>query len=114
MRPSHVRLFDHGPVQVPRVTGKPDDLRRNFGPDRRGSPVTRGSKPRPPAAYAAAFAQVQEGWHAGNSYEVNLTYRVERNSDLAPAAAYLRLRELNPAPYAGFLQHDVTGTRPGC
>jgi para-aminobenzoate synthetase len=24
-------------------------------------------------------------------------------------AAYLRLRELNPAPYAGFLQHDVAG-----
>jgi para-aminobenzoate synthetase len=39
----------------------------------------------------------------------NLTYRVERTSDLAPAAAYLRLRELNPAPYAGFLQHDVRG-----
>ena len=62
-----------------------------------------------PADYALAFEQVQEHLHAGNSYEVNLTYRVETTSDLAPAAAYLRLRELNPAPYAGFLQHDVTG-----
>ena len=26
-------------------------------------------------------------------------------------AAYLRLRELNPAPYAGFVQHDVPGAR---
>ena len=53
------------------------------------------------------FTQVQEALHAGNSYEVNLTYRLDAESDLDPVAAYLRLRELNPAPYAGFLQHDV-------
>ncbi len=107
MRPSHVRLFDHGPVQ--------------------GSPGTRGSltisgevsaqivrdtrvpgyPDSPPATYTAAFTQVQEALHAGNSYEVNLTYRLDAASDLDPVAAYLRLRELNPAPYAGFLQHDV-------
>ena len=49
--------------------------------------------------------------HAGNSYEVNLTYRLDAESELDPVAAYLRLRELNPAPYAGFLQHDVDGAR---
>ena len=61
--------------------------------------------------YAAAFARVQEQLHAGNSYEVNLTYRVAADCELDPATAYLRLRELNPAPYAGFLQHDVPGAR---
>jgi para-aminobenzoate synthetase len=64
-----------------------------------------------PSQYAEAFAQVQEQLHAGNSYEVNLTYRVDADSELDPVAAYLRLRELNPAPYAGFLQHDVDGAR---
>jgi len=64
-----------------------------------------------PAPYAAAFAEVQEQLHAGNTYEVNLTYRVETASDTDPVTAYLRLRELNPAPYAGFLQHDVPGAR---
>ena len=42
---------------------------------------------------------------------MNQTYRLETASDLDPAAAYLRLRTLNPAPYAGFLQHDLPGHR---
>ena len=58
-----------------------------------------------------AFARVQDHLHAGNSYEVNLTYRLEQDSPLTPVEAYLRLRELNPAPYAGFLQHDLPGAR---
>jgi para-aminobenzoate synthetase len=65
----------------------------------------------PPAEYVDAFARVQEHLHAGNSYEVNLTHRLSRRSDLDPVTAYLRLRELNPAPYSGFLQHDVDGAR---
>ena len=64
-----------------------------------------------PDEYAAAFARVQEHLHAGNSYEVNLTHRLARVADLDPVTAYLRLRELNPAPYSGFLQHDVDGAR---
>lgn len=59
-----------------------------------------------PQWYAEEFARVQEQLLAGNSYEVNLTHRVALASDLDPVAAYLRLRELNPAPYAGFLQHE--------
>ena len=66
--------------------------------------------PEPTAAphdYAAAFAEVQRELHAGNSYEVNLTYREQIDSDVDPVTAYLRLRELNPAPYAGFLKHGA-------
>jgi para-aminobenzoate synthetase len=59
------------------------------------------------AAYDAAFAEVQRRLHAGDSYEVNLTYRTQTTATLDPVSAYLRLRRLNPAPYAGFLQHDV-------
>jgi para-aminobenzoate synthetase len=63
------------------------------------------------AAYAAAFAIVQEHLRAGDSYEVNLTYRVEVPDQADPVSAYLALRRRNPAPYAGFLQHDVPGAR---
>ncbi|THJ08271.1 anthranilate synthase component I family protein [Nocardioides sp.] len=64
-----------------------------------------------PDDYAKAFATVQQHLHAGNSYEVNLTYRTRATSPVDPLDAYLRLRAINPAPYAGFLQHDVGGAR---
>ena len=96
MRPSHVRLFEHPPSNpVVEVRGAPGT----------GVGVT------VPSAYATAFDQVQHHLRAGNSYEVNLTYRVAAETGAEPVATYLRLRELNPAPYAGFLQHDVPGAR---
>ena len=94
LRPSHIREYDH-PVLAPAATGS--------------SPSTDPADT--PADYASAFGQVQEHLLAGNSYEVNLTYRLRTPSTLSPASAYLRLRAMNPAPYAGFLQHDVDGAR---
>ena len=95
MRARNVRLFDHeapGPPMVEEGASAP-------------------ASTLPPLAYADAFSRVQDHLHAGNSYEVNLTYRLEQPSPLSPVEAYLRLRELNPAPYAGFLQHDLPGAR---
>jgi para-aminobenzoate synthetase len=63
-------------------------------------------------AYADAFVAVQDRLHAGDSYEVNLTYRVTVDDPVDPIAAYLGLRRRSPAPYAGLLQHDVAGA-PG-
>jgi para-aminobenzoate synthetase len=57
-------------------------------------------------AYAEAFEEVQRQLRLGNSYEVNLTYREQVESDVDPVSAYLRLRTINPAPYSGFLQHQ--------
>ena len=69
----------------------------------------RASKHAPPVPdwYADAFAAVQAELRAGNSYEVNLTYRLEAEGG-DPVSTYLRLRERNPAPYAGYLQHQGT------
>jgi len=89
MRARHVEVVEH-PEVAPEAAAR------------------EGSGPSPeaaPADYIAAFDLVQEHMHAGNSYEVNLTYRVAVQADLDPITAYLRLRDLNPAPYAGFLQH---------
>jgi len=62
-----------------------------------------------PSWYADAFAEVQEQLRAGNSYEVNLTYREEVASRREPVQIYERLRSADPAPYAGILRHRVGG-----
>lgn len=61
-----------------------------------------------PRWYADAFAEVQEQLHAGNSYEVNLTYRAGEESAREPVEIYGRLRSSDPAPYAGVLRHGDT------
>ncbi|WP_122819048.1 anthranilate synthase component I family protein [Nocardioides pantholopis] len=99
MRPSRVRV-----VEVP-LLGQSSGFSGSAMPENPGDP-------RPPTpTYRAAFDRVQEHLHAGASYEVNLTHRVTRAVDRDPVATYLRLRELNPAPYAGFVQHDVPGAQ---
>ncbi|HYH73929.1 MAG TPA: anthranilate synthase component I family protein [Nocardioides sp.] len=107
MRPRAVRVFEHAVapnhlLKSPHVRGV-----RHL----EGVATASRSRTRPPGPYAAAFAAVQEHLRAGNSYEVNLTHRLTREADLDPVTAYLRLRELNPAPYSGFLQHDVDDAR---
>ncbi len=101
MRPSSVRFLDHG------LLGDLPDFSGTAAAEKSGNPRFTGDSV--PGWYAAGFAEVQERLHAGDTYEVNLTHRVEVASDLAPLAVYRRLRALNPAPYAGFLQHDVPG-----
>ena len=102
MRARNVRVFEHGAglSESPADRGLPH-VSGVATPDTCATPLT--------SAYADAFADVQEQLRAGNSYEVNLTYRLTRDEPISPAEAYVRLRELNPAPYAGFLQHDVGG-----
>ncbi len=94
MRPSRVRLVDHPPARARAATDP-------------GRPTAPGPDEAVPDAYADRFARVQERLRAGDSYEVNLTHRLHVDAGVDPVAAYRRLRSLNPAPYAGFLQHDA-------
>ena len=97
MRARHVKVFAHEPRPCTRAAG--------------GQPTSIPFTEADERAYRAAFDQVQTQLRAGHSYEVNLTYRLEAQSRVNPVTAYQRLRQLNPAPYAGCLQHDVPGAR---
>jgi para-aminobenzoate synthetase len=92
MRARNMRIIEHEPVDGERHLGAHEV------PPRAATGATSSS--------LEGFRRVREELHAGNSYEVNLTYRRTVESKLDPVTAYLRLRELNPAPYAGFLQHQ--------
>ncbi|MEQ4547567.1 MAG: hypothetical protein ABN484_07785, partial [Nocardioides kribbensis] len=100
MRPSHLRLFDHPePAAVPTASapapsappvtpvGPDPHLSADAWVDRCGFRQPAGeARGGPTPAYRAAFDRLQEHLHAGNTYEVNLTHRLEAASDLDPAA----------------------------
>nr|WP_246322161.1 anthranilate synthase component I family protein [Nocardioides panzhihuensis] len=112
MRPSHIRLFEHDPVGLdtppPSGSGGSTDG-GSAGRAARPPAAERVETNTVSAAYAQAFAQIQEALRAGDTYEANLTYRTAVHTAADPVETYLRLRSINPAPYAGFLQHDVAG-----
>ncbi len=108
MRSPRRLVFDHDPG--PSETVPADEV---SGPGRpaRGplDTATQGNvRTGPPSRslYAGWFARVQEQLRLGNTYEVNLTYRETVDAEVDPVDAYLRLREVNPAPYAAYLQHE--------
>ena len=56
-----------------------------------------------PDSYAAAFSKVRDYLQSGDCYQVNLAQRFSAKAEGDAFGAYLRLRSLNPAPYAAFL-----------
>jgi para-aminobenzoate synthetase component 1 len=54
------------------------------------------------AAYLATVRQAIEYTHAGDCFQVNLAQRLLYPATLPPLELYRRLRERNPAPFAGY------------
>jgi len=55
------------------------------------------------ADYKAAFARVHDYLRAGDCYQVNLAQRFEVAAQGDPWSAFRRLRAINPAPFAAYL-----------
>ncbi|WP_095500341.1 aminodeoxychorismate synthase component I [Paraferrimonas haliotis] len=56
--------------------------------------------------YVQAFEQVQAYLHSGDCYQINLTQRFDMGYAGDEYQAYLKLREHNQAPFAGFMRLD--------
>jgi para-aminobenzoate synthetase component 1 len=91
------RTFARWPELVERLHSREAAARQPFRVlSRPASGVSR-------AEYAAAFARVQQHIRRGDCYQVNLTQRFSARAEGDAWHAYLRLREINPAPFAAFL-----------
>lgn len=82
-----------------------EPLPREAGPASDGSLTRNFTKPQ----YLQALRAVKEYIAAGDIYQANLTQRFDTNLRVSPWELYLRLREINPAPFAAYL--DLGGAR---
>lgn len=57
-------------------------------------------------AYLEAVQKVREYIAAGDVFQVNLSQRFETELTVTPYELYRRLREINPAPFASYLNFD--------
>ncbi len=57
-----------------------------------------------PSAYRCKIRDCLDHLAAGDSYQICLTSEFSADFELAPYDAYLRLRDLNPAPHAAYLR----------
>ena len=59
-----------------------------------------------PKAYIEAVDRVREYIAAGDVFQVNLSQRFETDLTIPPYELYRRLRQINPAPFASYLNFD--------
>jgi para-aminobenzoate synthetase component 1 len=91
------RTFAEWPRLVARLSAEPPPPPAPFRV--RTRPVSNLDR----GAYAAAFHAVKEHVRRGDCYQVNLTQRFSAQADGDAWHAYVRLREINPAPFAAYL-----------
>ncbi|HXS80980.1 MAG TPA: aminodeoxychorismate synthase component I [Gammaproteobacteria bacterium] len=91
------RTFAEWPRLVARLSAEPPPSPAPFRV--RTRPVSNLDR----GAYAAAFHAVQDHIRRGDCYQVNLTQRFEAEAEGDAWHAYVRLREINPAPFAAYL-----------
>lgn len=60
------------------------------------------------ASYTQAFKRLKAYIEQGDLYQMNLTHRLQMPLDEDPLQLYLRLRAINPAPFAAFLSFGDT------
>ena len=101
--------FDHGSGTAEVLAGDEDevaarlegDLVLNQHKPSRGGPVSRHPER---TAYEDAVRRIQEHIRTGDAFQVVLSQRAERPTDVTPLQLYRALRRVNPSPYLFLLE----------
>ena len=97
--------------RLTRARERLDEFKRRLGGLRPGPPTAATTSMSPPQvtgnftrdAYLAAVERARRYIIAGDIFEVNLSQRFEVDLAVAPPVLYDRLRRINPAPFAAYL-----------
>jgi para-aminobenzoate synthetase component 1 len=100
------RLVSHG--RDPRTLATWDSLVERLGTESSWKPppfrvLSEPTSSFTRAEYAQAFRRVQKHIREGDCYQVNLTQRFRARASGDAWHAYLKLQEINPAPFAAYL-----------
>lgn len=106
------------PERIERATRRLNEVRdklANVPSSGREAPFTYMSSPTEPVTlkggftreeYVEAVEKARQYIIAGDIFEVNLSQRFEAELSITPYELYRRLRQINPAPFAGYLGFD--------
>jgi anthranilate synthase component 1 len=101
--------FDHVAGVAEVLAGERDDLAEvlsQAGASAANDPVKHGRIRRSPSRreYESGVRRAKEYIKAGDAYQIVLSQRAERDSDVSPLALYRSLRRINPSPYHFLLE----------
>ena len=112
--------FDHATGTADVLHGDPDTVARLLAepvPDRPPAPLQAGETVRFPdrAEHERRVEVAKEHIRAGDIFQVVLSQRAERDTNVEPIAVYRALRRINPSPYLFLLELDgiaLVGSSP--
>lgn len=103
---------DPDPAHARRRVAELVELLRTPGPAPRPPARVRGPALPDPKTFLAGVGRAKEAIARGEVYQVNLAQRFELGPVADPLAVYAHLRDVNPAPYAGWLAAPATARSP--
>ena len=102
----------------PRCSRDPSDLQlenRGLAPPEVGPPRARRSGSRTPTTYMRGVEHCKEHIRRGDAFQIVLSQRAEKRTDVGAVELYRALRRVNPSPYLFLLELDgiaLVGSSP--